>query len=710
MIPRFGPTSGGNLVTILGQHFGTREQAPPEQANPAIPSSTAYRVRRRVSLGGAECVSTVLVSDSEILCVAPTGIGGGAAMVELLDDDASRLPLTRLHKTEDDGHPWPPMKDRGVWGVADSFSTLTSLEPPVVGYHVTPNPRPCSVTSNPLCDNTTGVYQETRSKENATETDEAYTVVVPAFNKGEAVMHRWRRAGALPSELAYNQLTLMLGGVVVPASATVRAQGFVALSPSPAFPGTPSAPAASAQRADLYVSRGVSALAFLDGKLFAGGSFLDAHREHGGGVRGASWLSQSSHFRQSPGVVNVSLGGVLSFDGHQVSSLGLGLDGEVLALAIFDGKLIAGGSFTIAHHSSAGVVASASTDSQQALHTGAIAQWDEALKTWSRLPGLPVSGLPGVVHAIAAGAAHLFVGGALEMNHHLAAVPPPVGQLNEPQIRGVAVYDAASGRWSALGTGVQNGFVYSLLLAPLDIWGDEASTDTSSSMPHQAPAAPHQGEDLLFVGGDFRMAGGHKAQGIAMWHMQEQRWHPLGQLDGAVYALAAMDGWLYAGGDFTMAGGSRDGSAVASDHVVRFRHGKWHSLVGGVGGPVYSLASVSACLYVGGRFDRVCVSEDHWQELVDQGVLPPGTRRNARCKDEGEPALFVPAVNAARFCPFASHSHNSTATPFSRHNSTTGHSNAATPFSGHQWEPLEQASDFQIGTVRAMSIVPEPAR
>ena len=37
--------------------------------------------------------------------------------------------------------------------------------------------------------------------------------------------------------------------------------------------------------------------------------------------------------------------------------------------------------------------------------------------------------------------------------------------------------------------------------------------------------------------------------------------------------------------------------------------GIWHSVVGGVGGPVYSLLSGLGCMHVGGRFDRVCISD-----------------------------------------------------------------------------------------------------
>jgi hypothetical protein len=102
IIPRFGATSGGNLVTLLGQFFGTREDAASEEASPHTPTSRRQHVRRRVSVGDIECASTVLVSDSEIICEVTRGIGGRAAMVELLDDDVTQLPAPTLRGAEND--------------------------------------------------------------------------------------------------------------------------------------------------------------------------------------------------------------------------------------------------------------------------------------------------------------------------------------------------------------------------------------------------------------------------------------------------------------------------------------------------------------------------------------------------------------------------------------------------------------------------------
>jgi hypothetical protein len=131
VIPRFGPISGGNLVTLQGQSFGIREAPPSEQANPNTPTSTKKHVRRRVSLGDVECLSAVLVSDSEIVCKAPAGIGGGAAMVELLDDHATHLPAAPIRAVEDDVQQPDSMQHR-VWGVGKTFSKLTSPLSPTV--------------------------------------------------------------------------------------------------------------------------------------------------------------------------------------------------------------------------------------------------------------------------------------------------------------------------------------------------------------------------------------------------------------------------------------------------------------------------------------------------------------------------------------------------------------------------------------------------
>ena len=83
------------------------------------------------------------------------------------------------------------------------------------------------------------ILSATTRESSAAPTDEAYTLRLPALDQGDAVMHRLRRAGALPAELGYQQVALMLGGVIRPATPSNSSRGFVAFSPSHASPGNP---------------------------------------------------------------------------------------------------------------------------------------------------------------------------------------------------------------------------------------------------------------------------------------------------------------------------------------------------------------------------------------------------------------------------------------------------------------------------------------
>ena len=807
VIPRFGPTTPGALVTLLGAHFGAREEVPSPHAHADAPSSTAAHIRRRVSLGGVECLDAWLVSDSEMVCEAPGGIGGGAAMVELLDDDRSRLPGAPLHATVHDGEHWESRKE--------------SFEPSIVemecagGGTVGPcASQTCWEWGN--CSSIRAVRRQEKLEEAAATAagtthavmleerereGEPYRATVPELSQGDGVVHRWRRAGALPRELSYTQISLLLAGSMVPSTPTAQATGFLALSPSSAEAGTPAAPAASAERTDLYLSRGASALAFLQGSVYVGGSFAEAFRLHGGGPSGAAWRAQQAQVRagqERKGAVDVSVGQVTMYDGHRVSPLGLGVDGEVLAMTEFQGNLIVGGAFTLvrpapelAREKNANSLDAQMADaaSHSAITTGSIAAWNVTARRWASLPGLPTTGLPGVVHCLASapGSRFLYAGGAIELNRYRQDNPPsPESADGVESVHGVAAFDARERRWFPLGPGVTNGLVFALLLVPRELYwaanDGRAHASSAAPSPRSSPIetqnpTPRQNEGeaginvsincsndswfnstsnmsgncstafsrntatnasqgkaqtgagpgaqeeeeeeemVLFAGGDFRTAGGNAAAGIAVWDSRRQTWHSLGVLDGAVYALAALDGWVYAGGDFQVAGGSLDGSVVAADHVARWKDGVWYAVVGGVGGPVYSLLAVAGCMYVGGRFDRVCVSAEGAAELQGLGLVPAGTRRAVRCAEETTPLLFDAAQNAARVCHFVA-SNASMASTVNATNDSSSLSSATNATNSsfdrvsspprlrrEQWESLLQDRETGIGTVRAMCLV-----
>jgi uncharacterized membrane protein len=142
--------------------------------------------------------------------------------------------------------------------------------------------------------------------------------------------------------------------------------------------------------------------------------------------------------------------------------------------------------------------------------------------------------------------------------------------------------NTASGTWSSLGTGSQNG-VLGFVLA-LAVVGNE-----------------------VYVGGFFTSAGGVSANRVARFNTQTNTWSSLGTgssngVDSAVLALAVVGNEVFVGGWFTSAGG------VSANRVARFntQTNTWSTLgtgsSNGVNGEVRELAVVGNEVYVGGRF------------------------------------------------------------------------------------------------------------
>jgi trimeric autotransporter adhesin len=98
--------------------------------------------------------------------------------------------------------------------------------------------------------------------------------------------------------------------------------------------------------------------------------------------------------------------------------------------------------------------------------------------------------------------------------------------------------------------------------------------------------------DDLYVGGDFRIAGGRLARGVARW--DGRHWHPLGAgVEGLVRAMTLFQGELYVGGGFQEAGGE----AIA--HLTRWDGSRWAAVGWGsmIGSPQWSSMMAScSCL------------------------------------------------------------------------------------------------------------------
>lgn len=221
----------------------------------------------------------------------------------------------------------------------------------------------------------------------------------------------------------------------------------------------------------------VEALAVYDGQLIAGGRFSST----GGGADVnyiATWDGNSWQ----------SLGGGMSVSGSPAPAC-------VLSLAVYNGKLIAGGRFTEA----GGVDANS------------IAAWDG--NSWQPLGG----GIGGI------DIGYLFVHGLTIYNGELIAGGSFFTAGDVDAIR-IAAWNGSN--WRALGSGVDD-----------RIWD----------------LTVYDGE--LIAGGAFYEAGGISADYIAAW--DGNSWQSLGSgMSDWVYALTVYNGELIAGGSFTTAGGT----------------------------------------------------------------------------------------------------------------------------------------------------------
>jgi hypothetical protein len=276
---------------------------------------------------------------------------------------------------------------------------------------------------------------------------------------------------------------------------------------------------------------------------------------------------------------------VAKWDGNAWSSLGKGVNGEVLALVFAHGSLYVGGRFTTAGDSPA----------------NRVARWDGS--SWSSLG----AGTNNHVLALAVAGDDLFVGGSFT-----AAGGAPASR--------VARWDGTA--WSALGTGV-NGTVTALVVAEQDLYaGGQFSTAGGAPANHVAkwdgaswsPLGDGMNfqvislavlESEVYAGGQFSTAGGLPISALARW--DGLSWTALGDgLSGNVHSLASKGGDLYVGGNFSFSGGA------SVSGVARWDGHSWSRFGEGMNGIVLALALDEDRLFVGGNFTIAGDSPAHY--------------------------------------------------------------------------------------------------
>jgi hypothetical protein len=263
---------------------------------------------------------------------------------------------------------------------------------------------------------------------------------------------------------------------------------------------------------------------------------------------------------------------------NRMSSSIPGFNGEISALAVYNGKLIAGGDFTLVG----------------GIPVNHITAWNGA--SWSALG----AGMDNTVSSLTVYNGTLIAGG-----YFTAAGGIPANH--------VAAWDGSD--WSPLGEGRGNDMTRITALTVYDgklitgggwFGGEVSAWDGASwSTLGSGVGGPYADVYALMVYDGKLIAGGRFAHAIAVW--DGSSWSPLGGgmtagSDGYggdtsfILSLSVYKGNLIAGGRFFTAGG-KSASCIAS-----WNGSSWSPLGLGVNHPVYSLLVYDTKLIAGGSF------------------------------------------------------------------------------------------------------------
>ncbi len=313
----------------------------------------------------------------------------------------------------------------------------------------------------------------------------------------------------------------------------------------------------------------VTALATLGGKVYVAGSFITA-----GGVS-ASNIACWDPVTSSWSALATGLTGTVPFFTHAMTGLG--------------GKLYVGGDFTTAG----------------GMAVGRIACWDPAASSWSAL-GTGVGGVEyPAVYDLAVMEEALFVAGDF-------------ATAGSETAANFAVWEPGAQIWISVGStqtpiralAADVDRIYAMHVPPKGeiavwdlatwTWSDLTPAQTGSVSYHAAALALLDGR--LYVGGDFRRAGGESARGIAAFDLTAEAWSSLvpqnEQIDGAVLAVTALDERVYVAGEFCQIGGTVASKIAGLDPDSS----TWFELGTGLNDTALALAGLNGRVYAGGRF------------------------------------------------------------------------------------------------------------
>ncbi|MFQ3597905.1 MAG: hypothetical protein SNJ66_06125, partial [Chloroherpetonaceae bacterium] len=262
------------------------------------------------------------------------------------------------------------------------------------------------------------------------------------------------------------------------------------------------------------VNNFVNAISVLNGVVYVGGTFIRANNS---GNIGTTIIANHIARFNTANNTWLSLGRNDAFSG---------VNGAVSALAVLNGELYLGGSFTTA--------ASASLTS---ITANRVVRYAPTTNGFSAVGAGSGNGVDNSVFAIAVSGNELFFGG----NFTVANVGGTTVAANR------VVRFSGSG-WSSVGTGSANG-------VDGTVFGITASGSA------------------LYVGGNFTNAGGSVANRLALYNYRSNSWNTVGSssgngVDNNVRALVAVGSDVWVGGDFANANVS--GTPVPSAFIGRW--------------------------------------------------------------------------------------------------------------------------------------------
>jgi trimeric autotransporter adhesin len=307
------------------------------------------------------------------------------------------------------------------------------------------------------------------------------------------------------------------------------------------------------------------------------------------------------------------------------SSSGNGVDNEVKAFAVSNGRLYVGGSFTTAGNGSAAVVAN---------H---IAMYNPTNNNWSGLGINNGNGVNADVYSLALTGNDLVVAG----DFNQANVGSSAVIANQ-----IARFSPSTSTWSSIGGGADGkrlaGPVYRLFVVDgeLLIGGNFAVVDANGTTIFANNLVKYSlGSGLwgrvvnssgngansdvysmirigntVYFGGRFTSIGGISANYIAAYDLRTGNWTPLGSGGGngvneVVLDLAAIGTDLYVVGAFTAA--NTGGSSISTAYVAKYDTvtGIWSSLGSGASSgfndSVYTVTTIGSAVYFGGGFSSL---------------------------------------------------------------------------------------------------------